>query len=204
MEGNSAHGAGEGDGHGIYLSNGGDWNIIRFNELFNNAGAGFQINADPSFTCLEEGISYDDPRCDGAAEEGLGQGVSEYMLLEGNFFHDDDVGVNFTSMRNSVIRNNIFGPSQRHNTSFWQETNNPNLGSHSNLIEKNLWVGNNQRHLVQFINHSNRNTFRSNILLGLSGDGQSANSATVLLEMEFNDEHRSNQYGDELLCIGSF
>ena len=184
IERNIAHGAGQGDGHGIYLSNGGDWNIVRFNELYDNVGAGFQINADPAFTCADEGIAFDDPRCDGAAADGQGQGVSEHMLLEGNFFHDDEVGVNFTSMRNSVVRNNIFGPSVRHNTSFWQESPNPKLGSHSNLVEDNLFVGNNQRHVVQFVNHSNRNTARGNIILGVSTDGQAPNSSTILIEMD--------------------
>ena len=167
LEGNLAHGAGVGDGHGIYLSN-----------------AGFQVNADPFFTCQDEGISNYDPICDGAAELGLGQGVSEYILLEGNYFHDDDVGVNFTSMRNSVVRRNIIGPALRHNTSFWQETDNPALGSHSNLVENNLLIGNNRRHVLQFINHSDRNIVRGNIVLALSADGQSANPNTVLVEMD--------------------
>lgn len=186
LESNVAHGAGEGDGHGIYLSNGGDWNIIRFNELFDNSGVGFQINADPSFTCLDVGIAYTDSRCDGAIEDGNGQGISEYMLLEGNYFHDDNAGVNFTSARKSLVRGNIFGPYTRHNTSFWQETDNPNLGSHSNVLERNLFIGNNNRHLIQFINSSNNNSLRENIFLGLSESGTGANPSTVLVEMDLS------------------
>ena len=41
------------DGHGIYLSNGGDWNIVRFNETYGNLSSDFQINADPASTCAE-------------------------------------------------------------------------------------------------------------------------------------------------------
>ena len=48
-ERNVAHGAKTGDGHGIYLSNGGDWNIVRYNETYGNVSSDFQINADPDF-----------------------------------------------------------------------------------------------------------------------------------------------------------
>ena len=54
-ERNVAYGAKKGDGHGIYLSNGGDWNIVRFNETFGNVSSDFQINADPASTCKEVG-----------------------------------------------------------------------------------------------------------------------------------------------------
>lgn len=49
FERNLGTGAKKGDGHGIYLSNGGDWNIVRFNETFGNDSSDFQINADPDF-----------------------------------------------------------------------------------------------------------------------------------------------------------
>ena len=61
-EGIVAYGAGKGDGHGIYLSNGCDWNIVRDKEVFNNVSTDFQINPDPVFTCKEGGIPYNVPR----------------------------------------------------------------------------------------------------------------------------------------------
>ena len=119
VEGNVASGAKKEDGHGIYLSNGGDWNIVRFNQTFGNASSDFQINADPASTCAETGIAFADPRCDAYAGEGDGgQGASDYFLVDGNYFHSSDVGPNFTSVRRSVVRNNIFGPQVRHNASF--------------------------------------------------------------------------------------
>ena len=36
--------------------NGGDWNIVRFNETYGNLSSDFQINADPASTCDEDGI----------------------------------------------------------------------------------------------------------------------------------------------------
>lgn len=186
VDGNSAHNAGDGDGHGIYLSNGGDWAIVRNNELYNNASSDFQINADPQSTCAENDIAYDDPRCDGSALKGLGQGITEFVLVEGNYFHNSDVGPNFTSVRNAVVRNNIFGPYVRHGTSFWQETDNPRLGSSDNRIEHNLFIGSNRRHVLQSIAHSDRNLVRNNILLGYEQTGSStrANPDTVLVEID--------------------
>ena len=87
-ERNVAFGAKAGDGHGIYLSNGGDWNIVRYNETYGNVSSDFQINADPDSTCKEVGIPFNDPRCDAYAGTGEGgQGASDYFLVDSNYFH---------------------------------------------------------------------------------------------------------------------
>jgi len=88
LDGNKGYGGGDGDGHGIYLSNGGDWMIARNNEVYDNSNSDFQINAAPLSTCEDEGIVFDDPLCDGSARNGLGQGVSEFVLVENNYFHN--------------------------------------------------------------------------------------------------------------------
>ncbi len=198
VDGNIAHHAGEGDGHGIYLSNGGDWFIVRNNELHNNTNSDFQINADPESTCAEDDIPYDDPRCDGSALNGLGQGITEFALVESNYFHNSDVGPNFTSVRNAVVRNNIFGPYDRHGTSFWQETDNPRLGSSDNRIEHNLFIGFNRRHVLQNTRYSDRNRIRNNILLGYrrSGNTVEANPETVLVEIDPETVHSSSFSGN--------
>lgn len=188
LEGNTGHGAGAGDGHGIYLSNGSDWMVVRNNELFDNVSSDFQINADPASTCADEIIAYDDPRCDGSARDGLGQGVSEFVLVEGNYFHAGaGQGPNFTSVRNSVVRNNIIGPHARHGTSFWQETDNPRLGSSDNVVHHNLFIGEQaNRHVLQFTRYSDRNDVRNNLVLGLNygGGAPTANAAVVLVELD--------------------
>ncbi len=195
VDGNTAHDGGDGDGHGIYLSNGGDWFIVRNNELYGNSNSDFQINADPESTCVEDDIAYDDPRCDGSAVNGQGQGVTEFALVESNYFHNSSVGPNLTSVRNSVFRNNIIGPYERHGTSFWQETDNPHLGSSDNRIEHNLFLGNNGRHVLQSINYSDRNVIRNNILLGYEKSGSSvrANPNTVLVDID-TDTVRDNLF----------
>ncbi|WP_457673599.1 hypothetical protein, partial [Thiolapillus sp.] len=186
MDGNTAYGGGDGDGHGIYLSNGGDWFIVRNNKLYNNSNSDFQVNADPEETCTGDGIPLDDPRCHGSARQQLGQGISEFGLIENNHFYNSDTGPNLTSMRNSVFRNNIVGPYNRHGTSFWQETDVPELGSGDNRIEHNLFIGNNNRHVLQTVAYSDRNQIRNNILLGVSTSGSrgSANPDTILVEVD--------------------
>jgi hypothetical protein len=202
-EGNVAYGAGKGDGHGIYLSNGGDWNIVRFNETFSNVSSDFQVNPDPAVTCKEVGVPFNDPRCDAYAGTGEGgQGASDYFLIDSNFFHHgagNGPGANFTSLRRSVIRNNIFGFYPRHGVSFWQETDNPRLGSSENRIVHNLFITANGRQAVQFINHSNRNEFANNVILGVrvSGSQVTANPGATLMEVDntvANNIYRGNVY----------
>ena len=197
-ESNVAYGAKKDDGHGFYLSNGGDWNIVRFNETFANLSSDFQINADPTSTCQEVGIPFNDPRCDAYAGEGEGgQGASDYFLVDSNYFHHGAAsGPNFTSVRRSVVRNNIFGPQTRHNVSFWQETDNPKLGSSDNKVLHNLFVTNG-RHGVQFSVNSTRNEFANNVLIGITADGKSANPKALLMEVDEtvgDNVYRSNLY----------
>ncbi|BAT59885.1 hypothetical protein GJW-30_1_02420 [Variibacter gotjawalensis] len=181
-----AYGAKSGDGHGIYLSNGSDWNIVRFNETYSNDSSDFQINADPASTCKDVGIAFNDPRCDAYAGTGEGgQGASDYFLVDGNYFHHSNVGPNFTSVRRSIVRNNIFGPQVRHNVSFWQETDNPKLSSSDNVIVHNLFITNG-RHGVQFVNQASRNLFANNVIIGMreAGNAVASNPSAVLMEAD--------------------
>lgn len=198
-----AHGARKGDGHGLYISNGGDWNIVRGNETFANHSSDFQINADPASTCAGEGIAFDDPRCGAYAGEGEGgRGASDYFLVENNFFHHGSgPGANFTSVRRSLIRNNIFGPQARHNVSFWQETENPKLGSSDNRILHNLFITTG-RHGVQFVAGSTRNHFINNIVLAVSiADGKVAANPDALL-MEVDPTVADNVYEGNFYSAG--
>jgi len=201
-EGNVAHGAKKGDGHGMYLSNGGDWNIVRFNETYGNASSDFQINPDPANTCTAVDVPFNDPRCDAYAGEGEGgQGASDYFLVDGNYFHDSEVGPNFTSLRRSIVRNNIFGPQTRHNASFWQESDNPKLASTDNKILHNLFITT-QRHGVKFETGSTRNEFANNVLVGVTLDGGKAAANPKALLMEVDDTVGDNIYRDNLYISG--
>ena len=189
-----ASGAKQEDGHGFYLSNGGDWNIVRYNETYSNVSSDFQINPDPASTCAELDIPFTDPRCDAYAGEGEGgQGASDYFLVDSNYFHHGLAnGANFTSVRRSIIRNNVFGPQTRHNVSFWQETDNPKLGASDNKIVHNLFVTTG-KHGVKFENNSTRNEVVNNVFVGVTLDGGrvGANPSALLMEVD-------NTVGDNL------
>ncbi len=189
IEGIVASNAGTADGHGIYLSNGSDWLIVRDNELFGNRSADFQINADPFFSCQDDGVPNDSAECDAVAGTSAtgGRGASDFALVERNFFHDGLAqGANFTSVRNSLVRNNVFAFYARHNVSFWQESANPKLGSRDNRILHNLFVTTNGQHAVQFVANSTANTFSQNVVLGvtLSGGTVAANASALLMEAD--------------------
>ena len=64
-------------------------------------------------------------------------------------------------------------PQTRHNVSFWQETDNPKLGSSDNKILHNLFVTNG-RHGAKFEINSTRNEFANNVLLGVKLDDGTA------------------------------
>ncbi len=195
VQNNVAHGAGKRDGHGIYLSNGGDFNLVRYNETFGNAAATFQVNADPSYVCSPGDISFTDPECDGSALEGKGRGVSEYVLVENNFFHNDDQGPNFTSVRNSIVRNNISAFHTHHNVSFWQETENPKLGTHSNVIAHNLFVNAADLHVVQFIASSTNNRVANNMFVSLTPDGHASTGGVVMaVDASVNGNRYENNF----------
>ena len=208
IENVKGHEAGTGDGHGIYLSNGSDFAIARHNELYQNNSSDFQINADPTSTCQDVSVPFTDSRCDGDAKDALGQGVSDYMLVEANFFHHGLAqGANFTSVRHSVVRNNIFALYARHGVSFWQETDNPKLGSSDNLVAHNLFVtSQNGRQAVQFVVDSTRNQFENNVLLGvtISGTTVTANPSALLMEVDPTvsaNIYRHNFYGPGQLSV---
>ena len=179
--------SGSGDGHGIYLSNGSDWNIARYNETYNTASSDFQINADPISTCSDDGVAYDDPECDAVAGSSTtgGRGASDFMLIEANFFHHSLAqGPNFTSVRNSTIKNNIFALPARHGASFWQETDNPKLGSSNNLVAHNLFITQvANRQAIGVTNSSTGNQLKNNVVVAvsISGSTVTANANGQLL-----------------------
>lgn len=181
------HDSGTGDGHGIYLSNGSDWNIARYNETYNTASSDFQINADPISTCSDDGVAYDDPECDAVAGSSPtgGRGASDFMLIDSNFFHHSLAqGPNFTSVRNSTIKNNIFALPARHGASFWQETDNPKLGSSNNLVAHNLCITQvANRQAIGVTVNSTGNQFKNNVIVAvsISGTAVTANASGQLL-----------------------
>ena len=81
---------GSGTQHGIYVSNSGDFPVVRGNRLHDNAGAGLQLNAD--------------------ASQG-GDGIITGALLEDNVIYNNGSAggsaINLDGVQGSTIRNNL-------------------------------------------------------------------------------------------------
>lgn len=211
FENNVVSNSGEADGHGIYISNGSDYNIVRGNDLWGNEGATFQINADPLSTC-DNGTAND--ACDAIAgsSEG-GRGASDFMLVENNYFHHGTAqGSNFTSTRYSVVRNNVFAAWGRHGVSFWSETAdpsdkqlyNPKLGSHHNRVHHNLFLSTNDRHMLQFINNSHSCDVRNNLFVGMTVHGNKVSARPSAVWMETDESTKNNVYENNVYIAGKF
>ena len=186
----------------LSLSNGSDWNIVRFNETYGNVVERFpdqrrsglhlrRTRASPSTTRAATPMP---ARAKAARARATTSSSTPTTSTTASAN-----GPNFTSVRRSVVRNNIFGPQARHNVSFWQETDNPKLGSSDNKILHNLFVTTG-RHGVKFENNSTRNEFANNVILGVQVDGDgkvTANPSALLMEVDGtvgDNVYRSNLY----------
>lgn len=211
FENNIVSNSGDADGHGIYLSNGSDYNIVRGNDLFGNQGSTFQINADPLSTC-DSPVASD--ACNAVAGTGDGgRGASDFMLVENNYFHHGTAqGSNFTSVRYSTVRNNVFASWGRHGVSFWSETADasdpnlfdPKLGSHHNRVHHNLFASTNDRHMLQFIANSNHCDVRNNLFVGMTVSGAAVTARPSATWMETDDTVKDNVYENNVYIAGRF
>ena len=186
-ERNLAHDAKKG-GHGIYISNGSDWNIVRFNETHSNAASDLEINADPKSACGEAGDQAHRSalRRLSPAKARAGRAPATTSSSTPTSFTTATVrDRTFASVRRSIVRNNIFGPQARHNVTFWQDTENPKLGSSDNKIIHNLFITTGG-HGVKFENNSTRNEFANNVLIGVRTDGGKVlpNPSALLMEVD--------------------
>ncbi|MBX3232061.1 MAG: right-handed parallel beta-helix repeat-containing protein [Labilithrix sp.] len=211
FEDNVVSNSGEDDGHGIYLSNGSDLNIVRNNDLFDNMGATFQINADPASTCDGDFRTED---CDAVAGTGDGgRGASDFFLVENNYFHHGDAqGSNFTSVRYSMVRNNVFASWGRHGVSFWSEAAdpadkrrfNPRLGSHHNRVYHNLFASTNDRHMLQFVANSDSCDVRNNLFVGMTVSGDRVSARPTATWLETDNTVTNNVYEHNVYLAGRF
>ena len=211
FENDTVSNSGDADGHGIYLSNGSDYDIVRGNDLFGNQGSTFQVNADPLSTC-DSPVATD--ACDGVAGSGEGgRGASDFMLIENNYFHHGTAqGSNFTSMRYSVVRNNVFASWGRHGVSFWSETADPSdknlfdpkLGSHHNRVHHNLFASTNDSQMLQFIANSNACDVRNNLFVGMTVSGTTVRARASATWMETDATVKSNVYENNVYIAGRF
>lgn len=83
--------------HGIYVSNSGDRPTVRGNKVYNNAGAGIQLNADLSA---------------GGGTDVVGDGIITEAVIEKNTVYENGsisggAAINMDGVQNSIVRNNL-------------------------------------------------------------------------------------------------
>lgn len=160
LEGNECHNSGA--EHGIYHSNGGDYGIIRGNYCHDNNASGIQINADPR--AIDPGFG------------SRGDGICTNNVVENNWCLNNGAaggaGLNFASIRNSDIRNNlVICNKNQSGMAFWDDDvlndvpSQPGYGSMNNRIYHNTVVmqPGTGRFCVTMMNASTGNNFRDNI-----------------------------------------
>ena len=169
--------------HGIYHSNGGDNAILRGNYCHDNNASGLQINADPRAIDPSYGTR--------------GDGIAQNTLIENNWCLNNGAaggaGLNFASIRNCDIRNNlVICNKNQSGMAFWDDDvlndvpSVPGYGSMNNRIYHNTVVmqPGTGRFCITFLNGSTGNTVRDNILRGGARGCLtfSTNSLTGLIE----------------------
>lgn len=160
LEGNECNNSGA--EHGIYHSNGGDYGIIRGNYCHDNNASGIQINADPRAIDVSFGTR--------------GDGICVNNIVENNWCLNNGAaggaGLNFASIRNSDIRNNlVICNKNQSGMAFWDDdvlndaVPQPGYGSMNNRIYHNTVVmqPGTGRFCVTMMNASTGNNFRDNI-----------------------------------------
>ena len=150
--------------HGIYHSNSGDRAWIAGNLCRDNRAAGIQINADPR---------QQDP-----GRGTRGDGIADGCVVERNLCTGNGAGggaaLNFASLRNSLVRNNLLVKNLgQSGIVLWDDDNQsggagPGYGSKDNHIEHNTVVfdAGVGRFCLLLSNGSTGNVVRDNLLRG--------------------------------------
>ncbi|MBN2231659.1 MAG: right-handed parallel beta-helix repeat-containing protein [Deltaproteobacteria bacterium] len=106
--------------HGIYHSNSGDNAVLQGNTCHHNAGAGIQINADPSMG---------------------GDGICSNARVIGNILYENGsaggAAINLASVRDSVIANNLIYANHAGGIAAWDDDQGEEWGSRNNVYAFN-------------------------------------------------------------------
>ncbi len=159
--------------HGIYVSNSSDYPIIRENTVYDNAGCGIQINADP------------------AMEEG--DGITTGALVERNIIYrngqNGGAAINLASVRDSIIRNNLIYNNYAGGIAGWGDGNGPAWGCKNNKIYNNTiyFASGEGRWAISLKEGSSGCNIRNNILCGgRRGAFEHSSDSLVGLSMDYN------------------
>jgi hypothetical protein len=132
--------------HGIYVSNSGDWPVLRGNRVHDNAGAGIQLNAD--------------------ATQG-GDGIITGAVLENNVIYNNGSAggsaINLDGVQHSTIRNNLLYNNHASGIAMFQIDG--AQGPLGNLVYNNtIDMASDGRWALRIDSSVGINTIRNNIL----------------------------------------
>lgn len=157
------------DEHGIYVSNSGDYPLIRGNKIHDNAACGLHMNGDISMG---------------------GDGIISGALVENNIIYNNGMkggsGINCDGVRNSIIRNNLLYNNHASGISLYcidgGASSNNNLVYHNTVI-----VASDGRWALNLKDSSSQNKIYNNILLNNNtGRGSINTDSTNGLQSDYN------------------
>jgi len=156
--------------HGIYVSNSGDYQTLRYNTCHHNAGAGIQLNADPSMG---------------------GDGIISYAYLEKNVLYANGsaggAAINLASVRDSLIANNLIYANLAGGIAGWDDGQGNQWGTRDNRFFNNtVYQPAGGRWALNLIHGSINNEIKNNILLHAGSRGGIETDTSSLSGMDSN------------------
>jgi len=135
--------------HGIYHSNSGDNAVVRYNTCHHNAGAGIQINADPSMG---------------------GDGISSNCTVTHNILYENGslggAAINLASVRESLFANNLIYNNHAGGIAAWDDAQGNQWGSKNNKYYNNtVHMPTNGRWAINLKNGSTGSRVFNNIFI---------------------------------------
>lgn len=155
--------------HGIYLSNSGDYPIVRNCTIYNNKDCGIHINGDISMG---------------------GDGIISHALIEDNIIHDNGAsggsGINCDGVTDSVIRDNLLYNNHASGISLYQIDG--GAPSNNNSIYQNtVIVASDGRWALNMKDGSSQNRVYNNVLLNNNSLHGSINTDSIVgLKSDYN------------------
>jgi parallel beta-helix repeat protein len=156
--------------HGVYLSQSGDRLQVAGNQLYSNARAGLQINANQ------------DTKVSGNASQ---DGFSTDCVVEKNTIYGNGsvggAGINLMGVLRSLIVNNLLHSNLAGGIALWDDGAGPTYACKSNRLLHNTvtFASGRGRYGVQFLAGSTGNELRNNILVCGLGDAIEAEERIV-------------------------
>ena len=155
--------------HGIYISNSGDYPVIRGNKIHDNANCGLHMNGDISMG---------------------GDGIIKGALVENNIIYNNGVnggsGINCDGVEYSTIRNNLLYNNHASGISLYR-IDGGGKSNYNNVYQNTVVVASNGRWALNLKDGSSQNYIYNNILLNNNpSHGSISTDSTNGLQSDYN------------------